>query len=712
MEQGEVDVDLLKSLQGDLRRKYQLHGSRIEQIWNSLSQADRSKAMKAGAADGAVLKHPLDSTLGSVCKFLPDWNLRDVTAPDSDYFLRLLKHRATKSLEEQYREGFDNRPGDHAHILSMMETRGLRHVNSYKDSFSTFWDEEQYGKSFAIQSHREQVLSQLDPAIRSGVCVPQSMGELILSRQLYMMQLLNIMIEDVLEVGSTTRSQQRKPKRNSPESVSDALSRLTLTHKRKPAKVEVPDLIANSLQRKYFLDEYLGFLCAEPAALASDVNIWFFSRPELVADDKGRTLPVHTDRHISPIFLEVVHGAVKGAALWNCIYQLLRLIAESTNKAYTATLLQELSNVCHLEYGRTQDVLRRHISTGTALKWFKRVSNSAGSRLSIKGDPEQLVRENPQLYYLLRLCQPETNVSKAVGLISKISQLHGSHPQERDNLLEREADSLCDLAIIVGFTQSLSATFPLPSFSRNKGRMFVSRMTELESELAQIKTQIDLTEFVAPIDNLLEPGVNENALKALDQFILEKMGAGMGFLYEDLISECTKRLSEQQIKDKVSEKAEAEFIPLPSEDPAQPQEARVQERRQKLKTRPAHSSIYEIIPSERLPVDKKDLEALKPTRLTVRSGSAETFSSLFSKSEARGSIPWTSFESAMSDLGFSVIPEYGSVYTFAPTEKLGFDKSIKIHRPHQSRIEGHKLLFIARILSRTYGWTKDSFQVV
>ncbi|KAI1207470.1 uncharacterized protein F4807DRAFT_469291 [Annulohypoxylon truncatum] len=697
MEQSMVDEHTLKVLHSDLHRKYQTHGPKIEQIWHSLSQSDRSKAMKAGAADGAVLKHPLDFTLGNVYKFLPDWNLRDVSAPDSDYFLRLLKHRATTSLEEQYINGFDNYPGDHDHITSMINTRGLRHVNSFKDSFTWFMDGDKYGRSFTIKKDRDEVLRGLEIGFKSGMIIPQSAGELILTRQLYMMQLLNIMIEDVLDIGSTTRSQQKKPKKNPQESVSAALSSLSIADK-KPVKVEVSDLIANSLHRKYFLDEYLGFICAEPAVLAYDVNIWFFSRPELVPDEKGRTLPVHTDRHISPIFLEVVHGAVKAAAIWNCIYRLLQLVAESNNKIHTATLLQELSNVCHLEFERNQDALKRHLATGSGSKWFRRVTNSTGSRLAMKGDPERLIRENPQLYYLLHLCQPETNVKKAVGWLQKMDQLHKSHPQEREDLQEREADSLCDLAIITGFTQSLSASFPMPSFSRNKGRMFVSRMEELETELTQIKTQIDLTDFVAPIDNLLEPGVAETALKTLDRFILEKMGTGMGFF-------------KQQVKNKDAQKSESEFIPLPSGGPAQPQEVRVQERRQKEKTRPAHSSIYDIIPSARASADKEELESLKPMHMTVRSGVVETFSTLFSRSEARGSIPWTAFETAMSDLGFSVIPEYGSVYTFAPSNKLSLDRSIKVHRPHQSRIEGHKLFFIARLLSRTYGWTKDTFQV-
>lgn len=479
----------------------------------------------------------------------------------------------------------------------------------------------------------------------------------------------------------------------------------------------MPEVIANSLQRKDFLDEYLGFLCTQPAAITSDVNNRFYSRPELVPDEKGRTLPVHTDKYISSVFFDVVHSAVKGATIWNCAYCLLQLVAEFTEKAHKVVLLQELSNICHIEYTRTQDTLRRYLATGTGSKWLRRVSNSKETRLVTKSDPELLKQENPQLHYLLHLCQPKTSVSSPVNWITKLDQLHKLHPQERADLSEQEADALCDLAIIVGFTQSLSAAFPMPSFNRNKGKAFVSAMTELEANLTQVKAQIDLTDFVAPIDNLLEPGAAEHALKALDQSIVEQMGTGLGSLYQDLMSDCAKRLHKQMTEDKVGQvsrivqKTESEFIDLPSDDTVKPQEGKPQERKQKEKTRPAHSSIYEIVLSARGVDNGVGERVSTAARVAVRSASAETFGTLFSKSEARGSITWKAFETAMSEVGFSIIPEYGSVYTFSPSDGLALGRSIKIHRPHQSRIEGHKLLFIARYLSRTYGWTKDTFQV-
>jgi len=69
----------LKELHGDLARKYKKHASRIESVWLSLTRGQRIKCLKAGAKDGEVLRHPFDSSMGNVCKFIPEWNSRDVS---------------------------------------------------------------------------------------------------------------------------------------------------------------------------------------------------------------------------------------------------------------------------------------------------------------------------------------------------------------------------------------------------------------------------------------------------------------------------------------------------------------------------------------------------------------------------------------------------------------------------------------------------------
>ncbi|RJE18532.1 hypothetical protein PHISCL_09136 [Aspergillus sclerotialis] len=83
------------------------------------------------------------------------------------------------------------------------------------------------------------------------------------------------------------------------------------------------------------------------------------------------------------------------------------------------------------------------------------------------------------------------------------------------------------------------------------------------------------------------------ALKKLDQFTIEKTGTKMRFLYEGLIEDCLSGPRDQYEQAKA--KTEQELKTGPPQRPAptpQSAEKRVEQRRQKEKTRPSHSSIY------------------------------------------------------------------------------------------------------------------------
>lgn len=139
---------------------------------------------------------------------------------------------------------------------------------------------------------------------------------------------------------------------------------------------------------------------------------------------------------------------------------------------------------------------------------------------------------------MLRLCQDETNWSKAAEWLQKIEDLHRAQPLEREKIMGEEFNSLGDLAIIVTFFQSLSSVEPLPAINHKKEPLSMSKFSALENEIKQLKTGVDLGDFCIPIDNLLEPGMASGALTALDEYLLERTGTKLGFLYEDLMEDC------------------------------------------------------------------------------------------------------------------------------------------------------------------------------
>ncbi|XP_014553642.1 hypothetical protein COCVIDRAFT_107162 [Bipolaris victoriae FI3] len=693
----------VKELHDDLARKYRQHGKRVEEMWRSLSQEQRKKIMEAGSHDGAVLKHTEDTGLENVYKFIPEWNLRDVTSPSSNFFLDMLKHRATSPLQTQYTTGFNGRPGDHAHILDMMQRKNLRlnDVSQYKDCYTLFLTEDGYGESVKILAEKQEVLANMKPAMQAGFIVPQATGELILMRQINLLQLLNIAIEDILDTASTTRARTEQPKVK--EDTTAALAKLSIHSP--PKKVELVDLVDMAKDRLSSCEDLVALISTEPTVLTHEVNFSFFSRPELVADEKGRMLPVHTDKYISGAVLEAVHGAVKIAATWYYIGRLVGLLKESTDKQFKAVVLKELSNTCHLEYLRAQTSFKRSLAVGMGgSKWFKRTSTNDIARLSLKRNPESLTAENPQLHYMLRLCQDETNWSNATQWLQKLADLHRAHPLEQDNLSEREYDSLGDLAMIITFIQSLSSVAQLPTPNHKKKQPFVSGYRALDKEFREMKNGLDLSDFAIPIDNLLEPGMAEGTLGRLDEYIVEKTGTKLGFLYEDLVESCVSNIHEQHEAQKAKSKVPTQDTMLAAPESS---ESPVQQRKQKEKTRPSQASIYEITPQSA----KDDPPVQSIETFKVKPSTADVFLSLFSRSStARSPVRWEPFVAAMNDLGFSCEPKLGSIYTFVPSDKTVVRRGITLHRPHQGIIEGRLLLVFSGRLRRVYGWNSSTFE--
>jgi hypothetical protein len=447
----------------------------------------------------------------------------------------------------------------------------------------------------------------------------------------------------------------------------------------------------------------------EPVVLVHEVNVWFFSQPGFVPDEKGRILGVHTDKYISAAVLDSVHNAIRSAATWNYISRLLDLLDVKADKMYRAIIVQELSNITHLEYARAQGIFKRHVQSGIGKKLFKRLSNitdKAGNpRVALKRSPEELTRADPQLHYVVRLCQPETTPSSAANWIKQLAELHDTHPPQRERLEEREIDALANLASIIAFIHDISPVISMPPLSRKKGQLFVRRSQDLEIEINQLRERIDLLEFAAPLDNLLEPGMAAQAMESLENFVAEATGTKMGFLYQDLIDECFTDLEHQY--DKLTAKADSPVSTLAT--PPVP-EVLIQQRRLKEKTRPTHSSIFDIGPPQHESNIPATIES--PQAFKVSPATADVFSTMFDKTEARGSVSWDAFRAAMAELGFTITPRGGSIFTFSPPETMDTQMPLSLHRPHASRFERWKLLPLAKRLNRTYGWGQSTVEVV
>ncbi|KAH7234142.1 hypothetical protein B0J15DRAFT_571794 [Fusarium solani] len=701
--------ETLGDLHQDLVRKYKVHGARVGEIWRSLSKSQREHCMQAGAADGEVLKHPSDVSLGAVYKFIPEWNLRDISEPGSDFFLELLKHRATTTLVQQYC-GFNGGLGDYHHMVNVMDRTYLRHADSFEDCY-TFFIDEKYGVSVKLSHEKEKSLAVFAPAVRANVCVPQSFGQLVLERQMVILQCLNIIIEDVLKIGSEAKDQQQPVKNDEGDGLTGAFSSLSVRDT--TGRIELRDLVASARDQMSALEERVDLLRTESIMLAHAVNAAFFSRPDLVPDEKGRVLPAHTDKFISAVFFDVIHDGIQAGATWAYITRCLELLDLGVDKICKGIILQEVSNVLDQTYSRTQSRFKRHFATGSGSKRFRRMANlfdkAGNARLHMKVNAEELTRSDPQCHYLLRLCQSETTAAKAAEWLKKLGELYASHPSERERLVEREAESLDDLALVTGFVQDLTSSTSLPTATRKNGRTFVTKSQELEAELAPIKMEIDLRDYAAPIDNLVEPGMADEALATMEEYIDDKAGTTLGCLYQALIEECIADLENQceQAKARTKQDSKGEQIPVPATQ--EPQEERVTSQRRKEKTRPTQPSTFNVAMNP--PAEEAQGPAQMSQTLSGSESTIDVFMKIFRKSQARGSVSWASFEAAMADVGFSVVGKYSSVYTFRPPESMAIRRPLTIHRPHNGQVEGVRLLILALRLKRAYGWSEETFQV-
>lgn len=489
------------------------------------------------------------------------------------------------------------------------------------------------------------------------------------------------------------------------------MAKLTLAPK--PLKESIPDILAQAAEQKLASETYLDLLRSEAVVLNHAVNMSNHSRPELVPDERGRILPMITDRYISFAFFEVMHNAAKAIVTWEHIVRLICMLEGDgmNDKVKRALVAQELSNTCHLEYRRAQSAFRRQMSSpcGVATKSFRRITTGETSRIAIKGQPSDYTVSNPQLHYILRLCHLDTTHTDAAQWIQKIDDHHTRHPDDLQRLNEHQVLALGELAIIVSFMHTLSTSLTKVAGSKKLGVLFTGKTAELDTELAQYKAEADFGDHLIPRDNLLEPGAAGNALRALDEFMIERAGASLGSLYEDLLHDCLNDVEKMCSDAQLRLQNQQPYIPPMVEEP-KPASFRAEQRREKAKTRPADGArAYDINPTA--PAQLEVAAVVPVPRLKVKASTASVFDTIFAKAKARGSVSWADFTAAMADLGFSITPKYGSVFTFHPPESMDAPRSITLHRPHASEIEGHKLLIFSSRLHKTYNWTAETFEV-
>lgn len=285
----------------------------------------------------------------------------------------------------------------------------------------------------------------------------------------------------------------------------------------------------------------------------------------------------------------------------------------------------------------------------------------------MKGQPADCTVSDPQLHYILRICHPDTSPADALQWTQKLDEHNAIYENDRKRLSEAGITALGELVIIISFMHIMSTALPMTPVSRKSGLLFTARSAALETELKGLKSKADFGDFLVPMDNLLEPQMASSALASLDDLVTKETGAPLGSLYESIVQDSLRDLEKICLEAKAKQEktnSKTTYVPIPtSSSPSKNDNVKDSQshRRAKEKSRPATSSTYTIT-SPPTPEPQAD-PMLDPPKFQVKPSTSSTLTTLFSKSSARGSISWTDFASAMADLGFSVTPQGGSVYT-------------------------------------------------
>ncbi|WYZ40899.1 hypothetical protein EsH8_IV_001240 [Colletotrichum jinshuiense] len=333
----------------------------------------------------------------------------------------------------------------------------------------------------------------------------------------------------------------------------------------------ISDFIDGTISQTTSIISYIEMLSEEPGVLEDEVVDYVLSRPEAIPDDAGSSVRVEKSKLLSSSVFDVAHGIYKDGVTWHYINFLLTILKrrgapnDVEDHACVALILQELANVCDLKHRDKQEFFKRQVQSGIASKWFKRVpdvhDDLGNAHVVLKNHPGDFAKTNPQLHYILRLCQPGTDALEADECATKLRAIHARHPEKYRNMQLREIKALSRLTNFTWFVTDLNRIMPLPPVSHEKGQCFISRFHSLELKLESIKESFKLPGNPKTPLSLHHPDMAREAMGDLDDLIKSNLGNIIPDLYWNLMHDCLDDLTNQvQQSDMVGVIEEDEYI--------------------------------------------------------------------------------------------------------------------------------------------------------
>lgn len=727
----------LKKKHAELAVLWLRHGTVIDHFWRSLSHQQRVAAITSEDADDAIITswRDLSKTYrGEPCRTLaPDWNLW-VLSHRPEPLLTHITDRVNGTLADQCVYLLDDGIRGDCEVIRHSHEAARRYlgvpINNSLDSGGKFMlikDGVRYGE--VAQLDNSQMPATDGPF--GIVCLPDghygvswSLGRQALLRQEYLVTKMTSLLHHLVKLEAWIR--QPGPSVAGWAREGERRSHVKAQELARPTQNNLQGLMAAAERLAQAAEAELEVLFTDPFAfrlcgLAERRN-------DLIQKDVDKYGLTGTHTSVGPrAACKVLAQHMTEAKHWRYIGSLLRLYqsAGAARGAAASIVATEMRASCRAYLRSAKDQV------------FLQFAGGLNGRLTVEATDSPLPptksgaaaarRLGPSAALVIELLISDMDAAQTTQWLAKLEVFYNSEPGARYSQTYHENQAICKVARLAAFQEALRKVVPLPRARSRAPSMWWGTFNR-EYSLAEYVDRNILASFghlavhglrLCIYDgdySLFEDG--QGACRALAKGheigVLEPDNAKCLAQVEQLVVAEVADRQRRSWQDLLPKK-EIASPPAPGQDVKEHKSSStVRSPATKHKTRPAKPATP---PGEHTAQETHDEESTSaPTpdpaksAIKVKAQTAATFAGIFAKADARGSVKWTAFVSAMTDVGFAVMPKLGALTTFAPDADLMPDaQPFGMHRPHDGIVEGFRLMKMARRLTRRYGWDAQTF---